>query len=399
MIKLSDSMNAARRSFGGLMPRWHYRLRRVITAVGHVLASLPIRMCIFLLPTILCATYYYVIAADQYQSEARFVVRSPAKPDAFGGMSFLVQLGLVKSNDDSFIVQDYASSRDALKALRAAIPIAEMYNRQGADFLARYPSILYGPKEEQFYKYYKQMVSVIHTDRTGITTLKADAFRPEDAHLIAETLLELSEGLVNQMNRRIQTDAIGNSLAGLKTAQERVIAAQTALTEFRNKELTVDPQQSAVALAEMISHFSQELGSVQVQIAELKSGSAASPQMGSLQRKAAALTQQIAGERSKIARATGGLAARIATYERLVLEREFANRMLGTAETELVRARAEASRQALYLERIVEPNLSDHAILPRRLRKVITVLAINVLLLCVAWLVFSGVREHATDGR
>ena len=82
-----------------------------------------------------------------------------------------------------------------------------------------------------------------------------------------------------------------------------------------------------------------------------------------------------------------------------MLQREFANRMLGAAEGELVRARAEASRQLLYLERIVQPNLPDDATLPKRLRKVITFLIINVLLLGLAWLVFSGVREHGTDGR
>lgn len=364
-----------------------------------MLGSLPVRAFVFLLPTILCAVYYFAIAADQYQSEAHFVVRSPAKPDASSGLSFLVQLGLVKSQDDSFIVQDFITSRDAMKALAAAIPLEELYSRRGADFLARYPSILYGATEEQLYKYYKQMVSVIHTDKTGITTLKADAFQPEDAHLIAETLLKLSEDLVNQINRRLQTDAIANSLAELSTAQERVIGAQTALTEFRNKEMIVDPQQSAVALAELIAHFSSELGAVQAQIAELKSGSSGSPQMGSLQRRAAALEQQILQERSKIAQNKGGLAARIAAYERLVLEREFANRTLGAAEAELVRTRAEAARQLLYLERIVAPNRPDYATLPMRLRKVITFLVINVLLLCLAWLVFSGVREHATDGR
>lgn len=392
-------MNAVRRSFGDLVPRWHHRARRATAPFGRILTGLPVRTFVLLLPTILCVIYYYFIAADQYQSEAHFVVRSPAKPDASGGLSFLVQLGLVKSQDDAFIVQDYITSRDALKALTAAIPLEELYNREGADFLARYPSVLYGPKEEQLYKYYKQMVSVVHADKSGITTLKADAFRPEDAHLLAETLLKLSEGLVNQINRRLQTDAIANSLNELATAQARVIGAQGALTEFRNRELVVDPARNAVALAELIAHFSAELGGAQAQLIEMKVSSPGSPQLGILQRRAAALEQQIYQERGRIAGDKGGLAARIADYERLVLEREFANRMLGAAEAELVRSRAEAARQLLYLERIVEPNLPDDATLPKRLRKVITFLVINVLLLGLVWLVFSGVREHATDGR
>ena len=399
MVNLSGSVNAVRLSFGDLMPRWHHRARRAAASVGRLFTGWPVRTFVLLLPTILCAVYYYIISADQYQSETHFVVRSSAKPDSSGGASFLVQLGLMKSQDDSFIVQDYITSRDALQALAAAIPLHELYDRKGADFLARYPSLLYGSNDEEFFKYYKQMVTVVHTDRTGITSLRTDAFRPEDARLVAETLLTLSEGLINQINRRLQTDAIANSLAELATAQARVISTHGALTEFRNRELVVDPTRSAVALAELIARFSEELGGTQAQIAQMKVSSSGSPQLAVLERKAAALEQQIAQERGRIAGDKGGLAGRISDYERLVLQREFANRMLGAAEGELVRARAEASRQLLYLERIVQPNLPDDATLPKRLRKVITFLIINVLLLGLAWLVFSGVREHGTDGR
>jgi capsular polysaccharide transport system permease protein len=114
-----------------------------------------------------------------------------------------------------------------------------------------------------------------------------------------------------------------------------------------------------------------------------------------LQRKAAAIEEQIAQERARIANDTGGLAKRIANYERLSLEREFANRMTSATEAELVRARTEASRQMLYLERIVEPNLADFSTEPKRIRLVSTVFAANVLLLLIGWLIYSGVREHA----
>lgn len=393
MASTSHAMDAAR-SAGVVRFSWHR-----LDGRWRVASGFPVRSLLILLPTILCAVYYFGIAADQYRSEARFIVRTPTKPDVRGGLTFLVQLGLVKSQDDAFIVQDYITSRDALQALAAKIPLKAMYARKSADFLARYPSLFYGQKEERFYRYFAQMVTVIHTDRTGITTLQADAFRPEDARLIVETLLSLSEALVNQINRRIQSDAIANGVAELERAQARVVSAQAAITEFRNRELIVDPQQSALALAELIAQLSAELGAVQAQIAELKSGTAGSPQISTLQRKAAALRGQIAEERAKITSDKGGLAMRIANYERLVLQREFANRMLGAAEAELVRARAEAARQLLYLERVVEPSLPDDATLPRRLRKVITVLVINVVLACLGWLVFTGVREHAAGGR
>ena len=250
-------------------------------------------------------------------------------------MTFLVQLGLARSQDDSFIVHDFMTSRDAIDQLMQRLPLAAMFDRAGADFLARYPSLLYGPTKERFYKYFQHMVSVIHIETSGISTLRVQAFRADDARHIAETLLTLSEELVNRLNQRLQSDAIASSQADLEKAQERLVQAQAALTDFRNKELMLDPAQNAVALAELIGQLSAELASTQAQLIQMRSGSAGSPQLQTLQRKAAALQEQIARERARIAADSGGLAKRIAAYERLSLEREFANKM-----TSAVRSRA-----------------------------------------------------------
>ncbi len=347
------------------------------------------------LPTFLAATYFLFIAADQYETESRFVVRSAAKPDMSGGLAFLVQLGLARSQDDSFIVQNYLTSRDAVAQLKAKLPLLEMYGQRDADFIARYPSFLFGRTDEEFYRYLQYAITVFHTDKTGISTLRVKAFRPDDAQKIAVTLLSLGEDLVNRINHRLRTDAVGNSLSQLEAAQQRLIQAQTALTEFRNRELIVDPTQNAVALSELISRLSGELAATRAQVTEMMTGSASSPQLLGLRRKATALEEQIARERARIASSADGLAARIADYERLSLEREFANRMVGSAEEELVRARADAARQLLYLERIVEPNKPDYSTEPRRWRGLLTVFVGNLLLVMIGWLVISGIREHA----
>lgn len=354
-----------------------------------------VRWSIVLLPSILATVYYFAIAADQYESEARFVVRSAARSEVPGGLSFLAQLGVARSQDDSYIVQEFMTSRDAIEKLRARLPLFAMFDRKGADFIARYPSFLYGQEDEELYRYFQRMVSIVHSNKTGISVLRVHAFRPEDARDIATTLLLLGEDLVNRINARLQTDAIANSQAELNAAQRRLITAQIKLTDFRNRELIVDPERNAVALSELIARLSADLGSVQAQIAEMKAGSASSPQLIGLQRKAAALEQQIAEERMRVTDDKEGLATRIAAYERLQLEREFARRMLSNSEAELLRAQTDAARQMLYLERIVEPNLSDYSTQPKRIRIVLTVAAANVLALLLGWIIANGIREHA----
>lgn len=398
----------------GLRGLWHNGLRRRMASsapasrrlaprlsIGAGMSGLwrfrTLRLGLLYAPTLLAAIYYGLIATDQYESEAQFVVRSAARPEFPGGLSFLVQLGLARSQDDSFVVQQFLTSRDAIERLRAKLPLEAMFYRDGTDFLARYPSILYGPEAEELYLYFQRMVSVVHVDKTGISTLRVRAFRSEDAHAIAATLLSMGEELVNRLNQRLQVDAISNSLAELATAQARLVGAQAALTEFRNRELIVDPAKNAVALAERIARLSADLGTMQAQISETRAGTAASPQLLILQRKARATEEEITRQRGSIADDKEGLAIRIAAYERLVIEREFASRMLASSEAELARARSEAMRQLLYLERVVQPHLSDRSTQPKRLSAIATFFAANVLAALVGWLLYAGVREHAPD--
>jgi capsular polysaccharide transport system permease protein len=377
---------------------WFGLPNRVFSAADRAMRPLrrapKLGLILMLLPTALASAYYFGLAADQYESETHFVVRSAARPELSSGLGILTQLGLARSQDDAFIVQDFMTSRDAIRQLRTKLPLSAIFNREGADFLAAYPSILYGPEEEEFYRYFQRMVSVTHVDKTGISSLHVRAFTASDAHELATTLLQLGESVVNRINQRLQNDAVGNGLVELQAAQTRLVAAQGALTEFRNRELTIDPIRNAVALSELVAKLSSELGSTQAQIAEMVSDAGSSPQLSSLRRKAVALQEQIAQERARVTTGSDNLAERIATYERLNLEREFANRMLSSAEADLLRARSEVSRQMLYLERVVAPNLADSSTVPKRLRTILTVFAANVLLILVGWLIISGAREH-----
>ncbi|KAF0137737.1 MAG: CtrB-like MPA2 protein component of capsule polysaccharide exporter [Xanthobacteraceae bacterium] len=361
--------------------------------INRLLRRLAKILAVFL-PTFAGIAYIGFIAADQYVSEAKFIVRSAEKPDAQGGLGALLQTGIGRSQDDTYAVAEFITSRDAVHQLSNSLPLLEIYGRPEADVLARYPSILYGRTEEELHAYLKRMISVIYTSSTGITTLSVRAFRANDAKSIAEHLLALSEELINRMNKRMQEDSVAISVAEVNRSQERLIEAQIAISKFRNDELMVDPTKSAVLLTELISKLSVELAQARSQLSEAIASSPIGGQIAPLKRRITALEEQIAFERRRITSASDGLAEKISEYERLNLRRDFANRALTSAETELTRARAEARRQHLYLEKIVLPSATDYPTEPRRLSIILTVFSANVILLLVGWLLVTGVREH-----
>lgn len=370
------------------------------SAVGFRLAWSKLAfLLVVVLPTFLTASYFGLIASDRFVSESTFVVRSAKSPLA-GGLGGLLQIvGITRSQDDSYSVQEYLLSRDAVEALSQRLPLREMFNRPGADAIARFPNLYYGKSAEELFQYYKSRVSVVHMAATGLTTLRVQTFSPDDSLAISRTLLGLGEELVNRMNERIRADAIRFSEAEVARAEQRLVEAQIAITAFRNRELMLDPEKSSLIVAELIGRLSTEVAAVTAQLREVQSSSPNSPQIPGLQRRIAALEGQVALERQRVSNASDGLAEKIAGYERLNLQREFAVKALASAVTSLEVARNEARRQQLYLERVAEPHIADYAEEPRRLRSVLVTFVGSLLLYFVGWLILAGIREHDIAGR
>src|SRR5262249_39643535 len=151
---------------------------------------------------------------------------------------------------------DFITSRDAVVQLMDKLPLQQMYGRPGADFVARYPSIFFGSGREEFYKYFQWMISVSNSSTTGISALRVQAFRADDALAIAGTLLDLSEALVNRLNERIHEDAVKVSEAQVQADEKRLTEAELAITDFRNRELIIDPEKSSVVLSEVMKRLS-----------------------------------------------------------------------------------------------------------------------------------------------
>lgn len=354
-------------------------------------------VALLLSPTLLATAYYGLIAADRYVAEARFVIHTASKSAGqFGGLSaFLQMIGLSRSQDDAYAVRDYLTSRDAIIELNRAINLRAIYARDEPDFVARYPSLLFPNTEEGFYRYFQHAVSVYVNTSSGMTVLEVQAFRPEDAALVATKMLELGEGLVNRLNERALQDAVRVANAEVTHAEQRRIDAQQALTHFRTQELTLDPTHNATLLVEMVGRLSEDLARTRADIAATQANAHDSPQLAAMRERAAALARQIDEQTARISTGTDGLADKIARYETLELDEQFANRALDQAVGELRLARVEARRQQLFLERVVEPVAPDQAMEPRRLRMILSVLGFNIIGVGLFWLIATGLREHA----
>jgi len=320
------------------------------------------------LPTLLAITYFYAISANRYQSEARFVLRMPGRSAANAATTNLLQsMGVIRSTEDGYIVREYLESRDAMAILGKNGQLQEIYEKPRWDFIWRFPNPFMSNSEEGLYRQYKRMISTSFDSSTGVNLLKVQAFAPADARRLAGELLKAAEALVNHLNERARNDTVAFAEAESDRARKRVVQAQAMLAAFRERERLVDPSQATLAVLEAIAKLSTEVAQVSVQLGELAKASPNAPQIGVLRGRRTALEAQIATERQRLAGDTQSIAPKIAEYERLTLEREFAEKALMAAMASVELARIEASRQQVYLEQVATPSEPDYPTYPWRL--------------------------------
>ncbi|HYZ33278.1 MAG TPA: capsule biosynthesis protein [Crenalkalicoccus sp.] len=347
-----------------------------------------------LLPALLAGIYLFGLAAPQYESEARFLVRGRQQQSS-GALSEALQgAGFSRANEEAMGVRDWLQSHDAVAALRGQLDLPTLWRRPEADALARlwWPN----PSAERLLDYFRRMVTAEYDQTSGITTLRVRAFRAEDAQAVADGLLGLAETLVNRLNQRLQEDGLLVARAEVTRAEARLAAAQDAVTSFRERERAVDPQHSASLALETVAKLESQLAQTRAELAEAQRFTRGdNPRVLQLKNRADGLAAQLAEERRRVASRDEGFSTQVGEYERLNMERELARTQLASATSSLERARVEAQRQQIFLLRVVEPNRAEWARYPRAALSLLYILLCLSVAYGLGWLLVAGTREHA----
>ena len=355
----------------------------------------PLFIATVIAPTGLAIIYFGLIASDIYISESRFVVRSPQRQSQTGLLTSLLSgTGFSRSQDDAYSVHDFIRSRDALKALDDQLGLRAKFSASNVDFLNRFGTPDFDKSFEALQKYYQKRVGVDSDSTSGISVLRVSAFTAEDAYKINEQLLGMSEKLVNQLSDRGREDILRTAIAEVKEAEQKAKAAALALASFRNQNGVVDPERQTTIQLQQMSKLQDELIATKTQLNQVKAFTPDNPQIPALRNRMETLQTAVDAEFDKMAGKGASLTNKAATYERLALDRAFADKQLAATLASLESARSEAQRKQLYLERVVQPNLPDVAIEPRRFRSVLIVFALGMVAWGIFTLLLASVREH-----
>lgn len=346
------------------------------------------------LPTAIATAYYGFIASDIYVSESQFVVRSPERQTTSPLGLMLRSAGFSRAQDDAYTVQEFMLSRDVLRHLNEQMNLGKAFASLSVDRLNRFGGIDPDDSFEALHRYYREKVSVRTDSTSSVTTLAVRAFTPEDAYVLNRTLLEQSEGLVNQLNERGRQDMVRYAQAEAHAAEKQARSAALALSAFRDAQGVVDPERQANVQMQQLAKLQDDLIATTTQIAQLHRFAPESSQITSMEIRARSLREEIDRETRRMTGGQRSLVNKAAQYQRLQLDAEFANKQLASAMASLEASRSEAQRKQVYIEHIAQPSRPDRAQEPKRVRGVLTTVVLGLAAWGILSLFISGVREH-----
>lgn len=351
-----------------------------------------------LLPSLLTAWYLWERAADQYASYTGFTIRreeAPTPTDVLGSLGNLS----TGSSSDSDVLFEYIHSQDMIRRIAGQHDLAAMFSRHHATdpIFALRP----GATREALRDYWRRMVQVSYTSGSGLIEIRVNAFAPEDAQAITQAIFDQSLQRINDMTAIARADSIRFARAELTAAETQLQGARQALTVFRSANQVISPEADIQVQMGLINTLQQQLGEELIKLDLLsEQANDSDPRAVQSKLRIEAIRKRIAEERRKLGggadrQGTGGDYASIVTgFEKLTVDREFAEQKYTTALSNFDTAQAEARRQTRYLAAFEQPTLPESAEYPRRW----LILGLTVLFLTVGWsilvLIYYSLRDR-----
>lgn len=352
-----------------------------------------------LLPVAIAAGYLYTRAVDQYTSTVGFAVRTQeaGQPvDLLGGLTS--SLAGLSSSSDTDILYEFIRSQALAVKIDAALNLRGHYS-------APYdtdPVFAFDPggSTEDLVDYWRAMVKVFYDSSTGLIELRVHAFDPVTARAIAQEILDESTAVINRLSAVARDDATRYAREELERTMARLREARQEMTVFRSRTRIVDPTADLQSQMGVLGTLQQQLAEALVELDLLRDTARADdPRVTQAERRIEVIRDRIDQEREKFSiggeEGTGeDYATIMAEFERLSVDREFAERAYTNALAAYDLALAEARRKSRYLAAYVDPTLAEEALYPERAILTGLVAFFALLIWAVAVLVWYAVRDR-----
>ena len=351
-----------------------------------------------LLPVGVSAWYLYTRAADQYASTLGFVVRSEdvsSAVDVFSGLSSTLGGG---GQHDSDILYEFIRSAQLVRIIDEKLGLREAFSRHAdIDPLLSYDN---DGTIEDLTTYWQRAVRISYDTRSGLIELRVLAFDPNEAQAIALEIFAESSEMINSLSAIAREDTTRYASQDLDLSVDRLKQAREALTTFRLANEIVDPTADIQGQMGLLNTLQAQLAGAMIEFDMLSESTRdGDPRLEQAKRRISVIEDRIKDERRKFSaegQAPGGgtYAQTISEFERLSVDREFAETAYAASQAAYDGARAEASRQSRYLAAYINPTLAERPEFPQRSLMMAIVALFSFLIWTISTLIFYALRDR-----
>ena len=354
---------------------------------------------IVFLPLMAASWYLYAKAADQYASTLGFTVRSEdvsSAIDILGGLGS--SLGGGSGAQDSDILYEFMRSQQLVQDIDDKLDLRAMFSKQrDPDWL-----LSFNPEGtiEDLTRYWERMIRISYDSGSGLMEVRTRAFTAEDAKAIADAIFDENSKIVNELSAIARADATRYAAEDLAQSVERLKQAREALTTFRLKNQIVDPNADIQAQMGLLTKLQTQQAEALIDFDLLADiAREGDPRLEQAQRRLDVIEARIEAEREKFGvggQGPGGVefATTIADFERLTVDREFAEAAYAASLSARDASIAEANRQSRYLATYIKPTLAQKSEFPQRFILLAVIALFSGLIWAIFILVYYALRDR-----
>jgi len=358
---------------------------------------LMVRLGFFVvLPTLVAAWYFFVVATPIYAVKSQFVIQQ-SQPAA-GGMGGLLSGTQFATSQDSIAVQGYLQSRDAMLRLDADSGFSDHFKSPLIDPVQRLAA---DATVDAAYKAYTRNVQIAYDPTEGIIKMEVAAADPNLAAEWSRHLISYAEEQVDKLTQRMREDQMQGARESYEQSAAEVLTAQRHVIELQEKYKVLSSEVEVSLLTSQITALEAQLSQDRLSLAQMEANETPNrARMDPLIRRIGTLENEIGLLRAKLTESADGTVSLAKVQgELLVAQSDVQTRqmLLGTALQSMETTRTEANRQVRYLSVSVSPSPPDEPTYPRAFENtLVTMLIFTGIYLMIA-MTAAILREQVTS--
>ncbi len=358
------------------------------------------RLAVFvLLPTVLAAWYYFLVATPLYATNSEMVIQQADGAVTAGGAGGIGAMlgGALEANKDSIAVQGYLQSRDAMLRLDADHGFRAHFSDSGIDPLRR---LAPDATMEEMYRLYQSSVRIAYDPTEGLLKMEVAAADPATSVRFSEALIRYAEEQIDHLTQRKREDQMRDARASFEDSEAKMLAAQRRVVELQERFKVMSSEAEVGLVTAQIGALESELTRERLSLTQMRSNAAPNQaRMAPVERRIDTLEAEIAGLRGRLTDRVAGQASLAEVQsEMLIAQADVQTRQLMLASTlqQLENARIEANRQVRYLSLSVSPVAPDEAAYPRAFENTLVTLLIFAGIYLMVSMTVAILREQVT---